>query len=393
MTDALAIDGGTPVRSTLLPYGRQSIEEGDTNAVSKALLSDFLTTGPQVSAFEKEFAAYTGAAEAVAVSSGTTALHCSMYALGIGPGDEVIVPAMTFIATANAVRMQGGTPIIADTDPDSLLIDVADVEKKITTKTKAVIAVDYAGQPCDYDELRALCDSKNLALVDDACHSLGAQYKGRSVGTLADLNIFSFHPVKAITTGEGGMITTDNKDFADAMRKFRNHGISKTAEQRQQQDTWLFEIEDLGYNYRLTDFQCALGRWQLGKLPDMLGRRQKIAQRYDEAFAALPITPVAKKDDRTHGYHLYMIMIDTDALTADRKQVFEALRAEGIGVNVHYIPVHMHKCYASDGDAKCPVVESAYERLITLPLFADMSEGDTQDVITAVEKVCAHYAK
>ncbi len=392
----LAINGGTPVREAMLPYGKQTIEQDDIEAVTNALQSDFLTTGPEISAFEKEFASFVGTAEGVAVSNGTVSLHTIMNAIDVQPGDEVIVPTMTFIATANSVLMQGGTPVIADVQPGTLLLDPTDVEKKITDKTKAVVAVDYAGQPCDYDELRALCDKHNLVLIDDAPHALGGTYKGKSVGTLADLNSFSFHPVKAITTGEGGMITTDNADFAERMRKFRNHGISKTAEQRQSQDTWEYEIHDLGYNYRLTDVQCALGRSQLKKLPQWVARRQEIAAKYDEAFANLSGgTPLTQKDDRTRGRHLYVGLVDPDVLSVGRKEVFEALRAEGIGVNVHYIPVHMQDLYKKKLGTKegmCPVAEDAYSRMITLPLFTKMTDEDASDVIKAVEKICAAYS-
>lgn len=385
----LAINGGTPVRNAMLPYGKQSIDQDDIDAVSRVLTSDFLTTGPEVAAFESEFAAFTGAKEAIAVVNGTASLHCCMYAAGIGPGDEVIVPAMTFIATANAVLMQGGTPVIADVQPDTLLIDPKNAEAKITDRTKAIVAVDYAGQPCDYDELRAICIKHNLILIDDAPHALGAEYKGRKAGTLADLNSFSFHPVKGITAGEGGMITTENTEWAEAMRRFRNHCISKSAEQRQSQDTWEYDINELGYNYRLTDMQCALGRSQLKKLPAWLHRRQEIANMYDEELKKIEgITPLVQRDDRTNGRHLYVVLLNK----ADRKKVFQALRAEGIGVNVHYRPVHLQNLYRErlgTAEGMCPVAEDAYSRMITLPLFAQMADSDAQDVVKALEKVCA----
>ena len=257
----------------MIPYGRQFIDEEDIQAVVEVLRSDWLTTGPKIEEFEHAMAAYMGATHAVAVSSGTSALHCAMYSIGIGKGDEVIVPPMTFAATANCVVFQGGTPIFVDVDPDSLLIVPEKIEKKITPRTKAIIAVDYAGHPCDYDKLYEIAKKNKLVLVADSCHALGAEYKGRRSGTFADLNIFSFHPVKHITTGEGGMITTKNADYADRMRIFRNHGITTDHRQREKQGSWFYEMVNCGYNYRITDFQCALGICQLQKLPKFFKRR------------------------------------------------------------------------------------------------------------------------
>jgi perosamine synthetase len=390
----LAIHGGRPVRETLLPYGHQHIDEDDIRAVIEVLRSDWLTTGPKVAEFEQAFADFVDAREAVAVSSGTAALHAAMYAIGIGPGDEVIVPAMTFAASANCVVFQGGTPVFADVDPDTLLLDPAHVEVKITPRTKTIIAVDYTGQPCDYDALRTIADRHGLILMDDACHALGGSYKGRPVGSLADLNIFSFHPVKHITTGEGGMITTDDPDLARRMRVFRNHGITSDHRQREQQGSWFYEMVDLGYNYRLTDLQCALGMSQLRRLPAWVARRQEIARRYDAAFAKTPaVEPLGVREDVSHAYHLYVVRLDLTQLRATRADVFAALRAEGIGVNVHYIPVHWHPYYQQLGYEKklCPVAEAAYERLISLPMFPAMTDDDGGDVITAIYKVISAY--
>lgn len=387
----LAIEGGKPVRDQFLPYGRQWIDETDIQAVIEVLRSDWLTTGPKVEEFERAFAAFVGVKEAVAVSSGTAALHAAMYAIGIGTGDEVIVPPMTFAASANCVVFQGGVPVFADVDPDTLLLDSAQVEAKITPQTKAIIAVDYAGQPCDYDALRAVASRHGLILVADACHALGGSYKGRPVGSLADLNAFSFHPVKPITTGEGGMITADDPKLAQRMRIFRNHGITTDHRQREQQGSWFYEMMDLGYNYRLTDIQCALGLNQLRKLPEWVKRRREIAQRYDEAFAGIPaVEPLKVRNDVSHAYHLYMIRLDLSQLQVTRAKVFSALRAEGIGVNVHYIPVHLHPFYRErfgTGPGLCPVAEAAYERLITLPIFPAMTDADVDAVIRAVCKV------
>jgi perosamine synthetase len=390
MTD-LAINGGTPVRTTLLPYGKQWIDDADIESVVQVLRSDWLTTGPTVAAFEEAFAAFVGAEHAVAVSNGTAALHSAMFALGIQPGDEVIVPTMTFAATANCVVFQGGTPVFADVDAETLLLTPAEVERHMTQHTRAVLAVDYAGQPCDYDALRALTDQHGIALVDDACHAVGGSYRHRPVGTLADLNTFSLHPVKHITSGEGGVITTSNAEFAQSMRIFRNHGITTDHRQRQQQGSWFYEMVDLGYNYRLTDFQCALGITQLSKLPDWVACRQQIARRYDEAFAAMPgIQPLRVQENVAHAYHLYVIQFDPARLSVPRTDLFAALRAEGIGVNVHYIPVHLHPYYRHHFKTQpgmCPVAEAAYARIISLPIFPRMTDADVEDVIAALHKV------
>ena len=395
IVNRLAIEGGEPVRSTPLPYGRQWVDEEDIQAVVDILRSDWLTTGPKVQEFEEAIAAYTGAKYAVAVSSGTAALHAAVYATGIGPGDEGIVPAMTFAATANAVVFQGGMPVFVDVDSDTLLLDPSQVEAKITPRTKAIIAVDYAGQPCDYDRLRDIAYRHDLTLIADACHALGATYKGRKVGALADLNIFSFHPVKHITTGEGGMITTDDSELAQRMNVFRNHGITADHHQRTEKGSWFYEMVDLGYNYRLTDFQCALGLSQLRKLKGWIDRRQEIAQRYDAAFSQMPaVNPLAVREDVSHAFHLYVVRLDLSQLKTTRDQIFSALRAEGIGVNVHYIPIHLHPFYREHfhtGIGLCPVAEATYERVVSLPIFPHMSDKDIEETIAAVGKVVEVY--
>jgi perosamine synthetase len=391
-SEKLAIDGGIPVRKNLLPYGRQSINLEDIEAIRSVLSSDWLTTGPKISEFEQRFAELVQSKEAVAVSNGTAALHTAMYALGIQPGDEVIVPSMTFAATANCVVYQGARPVFADVNSDTLLIDPNSVEEKITPKTKAIIAVDFAGQPCDYDTLWEIANCHNLTIVDDACHALGAFYKDRPVGTLGLLNTFSFHPVKNITTGEGGMITTENPDLSKRMRLFRNHGISTDHRQREQQGSWFYEMVDLGFNYRLTDMQCALGISQLKNLPEWILRRQTIAKQYISAFRQVPcVQPLHVNADSSHAYHLFVVELDLDQLEKhDRSFIFQALRAEGIGVNVHYIPVHLHPYYQkhfSTGTGQCPVAENAYKRILSLPIFPRMTDQDIQDVIHAVDKV------
>lgn len=395
--EKLAVDGGNPVRPKLLPYGRQWLDDDDIAAVTEVLRSDWLTTGPTVGAFEQAFAAAVGAPEAVAVSNGTAALHAATHALSIGPGDEVIVPALTFVASANCVAFQGGTPVFADVDPDTLLLDPAAVERLITTRTRAIIAVDYAGQPCDYAALRRIASDHRLALAADACHALGGTLDEQPVGTLADLNTFSLHPVKHITTGEGGVITTADAALAQRMRTFRNHGITTDHRQREREGSWFYEMVDLGYNYRLTDVQCALGMSQLRKLPGWVARRQAIAHRYDEAFAGVTwVSPLRRRPGVVHAYHLYVVQLELDRLRVGRAAVFAALRAEGIGVNVHYIPVHLHPFYRQQygtGPGLCPAAEAAYERLLTLPIFPAMSDADVDDVIRAVAKVCRHYTR
>jgi perosamine synthetase len=372
----------------VIPYGRQTIEAEDIQAVAEVLRSDWLTTGPLVERFEKAVAGFAGARNAVAVSSGTAALHAAYYAAGIGPGDEVILPPMTFVATANAVVFQGGIPVFADVHEETLLIDPEEVQKKISPRTRAIMAVDYAGQPCDYDALRRIADRHGLTLIADACHSLGGEYHGRKVGALADLTVFSFHPVKAMTTGEGGMVVTDNPEFAEKMRRFRNHGLTTDHRQRTAEGTWLYEMVDLGYNYRLTDFQCALGLSQLGKLPDWIRRRREIARDYDRALAAIPgIRPLEVLPHVAHAYHLYVIRLESGAGRKDRGAFFQAMRAEGIGVNVHYPPVHLHPYYRQRFGARpgmCAAAEAAYERVVSLPIFPSMADGDVEKVTAAL---------
>ncbi|HTW92753.1 MAG TPA: UDP-4-amino-4,6-dideoxy-N-acetyl-beta-L-altrosamine transaminase [bacterium] len=394
---SLAIDGGAPVRPKLLAYGHQSIDEEDIRAVVEVLRGDWLTTGPRVAEFERGFAKSVGTNEAVAVSSGTAALHAAMFALEIGPGDEVIVPAMTFAASANCVVYQGGTPVFADVDPDTLLLNPGQVESRITRRTRAVIAVDYAGQACDYDVLREVTGRNRLALVADACHAIGGSYRERPVGSLADLSTFSFHPVKHVTTGEGGMITTDDPERAGRMRIFRNHGITTDHRQREERGSWFYEMTELGYNYRMTDFQCALGLSQLAKLPAWVSRRREIAATYNRAFADMPeVRPLRVRPGVGHAYHLYVVQLQLERLKVDRARIFAALRAENIGVNVHYVPVHLHPFYRRRFGTKpgdCPVAEEAYDRMLTLPLFPAMSDSDASDVVLALTKVIGVYRK
>jgi perosamine synthetase len=376
----------------MIPYGRQLIDEDDIRAVVEVLKSDWLTTGPKVAEFEQIFAKQVGATEAVAVSNGTAALHAAMHALRIGPGDEVIVPTMTFAATANCVVFQGARPVFVDVAADNLLIDPEGVKEKITSRTRAVIAVDYAGHPADYDALKAIAKDHDIALVADASHALGAAYKNRPVGSLADLSTFSFHPVKHIATGEGGMITTDDSELAQRMRCFRNHGITTDHRQREKQGSWFYEMVDLGFNYRITDFQCALGISQLKKLSHFLKRRQKTAKLYGQAFSDMPIIKPLDVDAQiSHAYHLYVVRVDFEHLGSDRASFFKTLREMGVAVNVHYIPVHLHPYYRRNffdtGPGLYPVAEAAYEQIISLPMYAGITIEETQKVISAVSRI------
>jgi len=379
----------------MLPYGRQWIDDADVDAVVEVLRSDWLTTGPKVAGFETEFARVVGAKHAVAVSSGTAALHAAMYAADIKAGDEVIVPPMTFAATANCVLYQDGTVVFADVQHDTLLLDPQKVLDAATGRTRAVIAVDYTGQPADLDDLAAIARERGWIFIEDAAHSLGASYRDRLVGSIADLTTFSLHPVKQITAGEGGVVTTNDDELALRLRIFRNHGISTDHRQREQQGSWYYEMIDLGYNYRLTDFQCALGCSQLRRLSEWVGRRGEIAARYDEAFRTLPLDPLRMKEDRTSSRHLYVVRLRLEELRADRAAVFRALRDSGLGANVHYIPVHYHPYYQRLGYQKgaYPESERAYERLITLPLYPRLTDEDVSRVIDVVSNVLSRFRR
>jgi perosamine synthetase len=393
----LAIHGGKPVRESLLPYGRQLVEESDIGAVVGVLRSDWLTTGPKVAEFEEAFAARVGSAFAVSFSSGTAALHAAAFAAGLKGGDEAITTPMTFAATANSVIYQGAIPVFADVSSDTLNLDPERVVPKLSSKTKAILPVDYAGHPADLGAIIEIARKHGLIVIEDACHALGAEYGGKRVGSIVDMTVFSFHPVKHITTGEGGMVTTNGARFAEHLRRFRNHGISSDAHQRQKAGQWHYEMVELGYNYRLPDFACALGIQQLERLDQNLARRRAIAAKYSSAFRDIPgaLIPAVRRDTNP-AWHLYPIRLDLARLTADRPEIFRALRAENIGVNVHYIPVHYHPYYRErfgSRDGEFPVAEDAYSRLITLPMFHGMNDQDVEDVIAAVHKVMHHFSK
>ena len=395
--ELLAINGGTPVRRTLLPYGHQSIEESDIQAVVSVLRSDWLTTGPKVGEFEEAFAAYVGAKHAVSYSSGTAALHGAAFAAGLQAGDEAITTPLTFAATANCVLYQGATPVFVDATGDTLNLDPAQVASRITPNTRAILPVDYAGHPADLDPILQLASKHGLIVIEDASHALGAEYRGRRVGSISHMTVFSFHPVKHLTTGEGGMVTTDNNVLAEKLRRFRNHGISSDARQRQSAGQWFYEMVLLGYNYRLTDIACALGLSQLSRMAANLARRREIAAGYTSAFVRVPgVVAPSVRGEVNPAWHLYPIRLELAQLTVDRAEVFGALRAENIGVNVHYIPVHLHPYYREQfgyQGGEFPVAEDAYERLISLPMFHSMTDRDVDDVIQAVRKVVGYYAK
>ena len=372
----------------MIPYGKQTIEQDDIQAVVDVLKSDFLTTGPKIAEFEQTVADYVGAKYAIAISNGTSALHAACFAAGIGPGDEVITTPLTFAASANCVLYCGGTPVFADVDPKTYNIDPEDIRRKITDRTKAIIAVHLAGQPCDMDAIHSIAREHGLIVIEDGAHALGSVYKGKKVGSMSDMTTFSFHPVKPITTGEGGMIVTDNEDFYKKMVLFRSHGITRDDSIMTRNDgPWFYQQFDLGYNYRITDIQCALGCSQMKKLDRFLARRKEIVARYNEAFADCDniITPYQLSDTES-GWHLYMVQVKN----CDRRQVFEAMREKGIGVNVHYIPVYMHPYYQEHGyeTVHCANAEEIYSHIISLPLYPGLTSEQQDYVIDTLKSLC-----
>ena len=378
----------------MLPYGRQTITDADVAAVIQVLKSDFLTTGPAVNKFEENLSTVTGAPNVAAVSSGTAALHTMYASVGIEPGDEVIVPTITFAATANAAAYLGAKPVFADVEAGTLLIDPASVEKLITSKTKAIVGVDFAGQIADYDSLRKVANDTSIHILADAAHSLGATRNGCPVGQHADAATFSFHPVKHVAAGEGGAIASTNPELIERCKTFRNHGINVDHVTRASKDTWFYEMQDLGFNYRLSDIHASLGSSQLSQLESNVERRNEVAKIYERAFQQNDaVTPLNTAHGSTNAFHIYVVLLDIDKLKVDRSEVFTALRAENIGVNVHYIPVPWHPYYLNQGYApgQWPVAENAYERMITLPVWPGMTDADAGDVIAAVDKVIRAY--
>lgn len=392
----LAINGGKPVREKPIYYGRQCIEQDDVEAVVNTLTSDFITCGPRVKDMEKMLCEVTGARYAVAVCNGTAALHLSAMAAGFGPGDEVIVSSITFAASANCVLYCGATPVFADIDPETYNIDPESIRKLITPKTKGVIAVDFTGQAVRLDEIRELCRIHDLVLIEDAAHAIGTKYKGCPVGSLADMTCFSFHPVKTVTCGEGGAITTNDEKLYRRLMRLRTHGITRDPEEmvHPTDAKWYNEQVELGFNYRLTDFQAALLCSQLKKLPKFSARRKKLADLYDIAFSKIPELQVQKEiseSDTTR--HLYILRLRLDKLKCDRRQFFDALYAENTCPQVHYLPVYWHSYYEKLGYEKglCPNAEDFYMSSMSIPLYYSMTDEDVQDVIRAVRKVVEYY--
>lgn len=396
--DKLAIFGGTPVRTDKISYGRQCIDEDDIAAVAEVLRSPFLTCGPKIDELEKKLCEITTAKYAVAVSNGTAALHMACMAIGIKPGDEVIVSSITFAASSNCVLYCGGTPVFADIRPDTYNIDVEDVKRKITDRTKAIVAVDFTGQAVELDELKKICKEHNLYLIEDAAHSIGTKYNGKPIGSIADITTFSFHPVKTVTAGEGGACMTNDEELYKRLSLARTHGITKNPELmvRESEGPWYYEQVDLGYNYRITDFQAALLLSQLTKLEKFSDRRKEIRKMYDAAFSEMPEVFVQKQipeSDTTQ--HLYILRLNPDRLKCTRREFFDAFAAEGFGPQVHYIPVYWHPYYEKIGYKKglCPVAEATYEQILSIPFYPALTDADVEDTIKAIKKVVEYYKK
>lgn len=372
-----------------IPYGRQFIDEKDIQAVVDVLRSDYLTTGPRVAEFEQKVADYVGAKYAVAVSNGTAALHIACLAAGIGKNDEVITTPLTFAASSNCVLYCGGTPVFADIDADTYNILPQEIEHKITAKTKAIIPVHYSGQPCDMEAITKIARRHNLLVIEDAAHALGAVYKGKKIGGISDMTCFSFHPVKPITTGEGGMVVTNNETLYKRLILFRSHGITRNSEQMTENEgAWYYQQLEVGFNYRITDISCALGNSQMNKLARFLEKRERIAVHYNQAFKNIEgIKLPYQMPGCKSGWHLYMIQV----MNKDRKEVFDRLRADGIGVNVHYIPVYRHPYYQNHGysDCYCSNAENFYKKAISLPIYPALTEKQQQYVIDKVIEIIA----
>ena len=393
-----AIDGGTPVRERKLFYGHQYIDDADIKAVEEVLRSDFLTCGPKIEELEKRLCELTGAAYAVVCSNGTAALHMACQAAGVTEGDEVITTPITFAASANCALYCGAKPVFADINERTYNIDPASVEEHVTEHTKAVVAVDFTGQAVELDRLTALCKEKGLVLIEDGAHSIGTKYNGRSVGSIADMTTFSFHPVKTVTGGEGGAVLTNSKEYYDRLVLYRAHGITRNPAfmKRESEGPWYYEQVDLGMNYRMTDIQAALIISQLDKLSLFQKRRKEIVEKYNEAFSKIPEITVQEEipeSDTTR--HLYILRIKPEMLTIDRKQFFAAMAAENICCNVHYIPVYRHPYYEEMGYEKglCPKAEKLYEEIMSLPLYYSLTDEDVDDVIHAVTKIVENYRK
>ena len=394
-----AIKGGKPVRENKIYYGRQCVGEDDVKAVSEVLTSDFITCGPMVSKLEKEVAEYCDAKYAVAVSNGTAALHCACIAAGLKEGDEVITTPLTFAASANCVRYVGATPVFADINPETYNIDPESIRAHITPKTKAVIAVDFTGQCVEIEAIRAICDEYNLIFIEDAAHAIGSAYDGKKVGSLADMTCFSFHPVKTITCGEGGAVTTNNEEFYKKIVLAHTHGIThdeELMEEAPHEGIWYYEQISLGYNYRLTDFQAAMLSSQLRKLDDFKAKRKRIVAKYNDAFKDLSGIIVQKEIEKSDTCrHLYIIRLDLDKLNCTRREFFDAMSAENVQCQIHYVPVYWFPYYKHLGykEGLCPNAEEVYKGILSIPLYPSLTDSDVDDVIEAVKKLIAYYHK
>ena len=396
--EKLAVFGGNPVRRKKIFYGRQWIDEDDVEAVRNTLLSDYITCGPRIREMEKTFCDYTGAKYAVAVSNGTAALHCACIAAGIGEGDEVITTPLTFAASANCAFYCWERPVFADVDHGTYNIDPESIRAHITDRTKAIVAVDYTGQAVKHDEIRRICDEFGLVLIEDAAHAIGTAYNGKKVGSIADMTTFSFHPVKTVTGGEGGLITTNDEGLYKKLLLARTHGITHDEELMEDalhEGIWCYEQIMLGFNYRLTDFQAALITSQMKKLEKFKARRREIAERYNEAFAELDGIIVQKEIPESDTCrHLYIIRLDLEKLSCTRRQFFDAMSAENVQCQIHYVPVYWFPFYRHMGYEKglCPVAEEVYKGILSIPLYPMLTDADTDDVIHAVKKIAAYYA-
>ena len=396
--EELAINGGKPVFEKRIGYGHQYVDDADIQAVVDVLKSDFLTCGPKIEEAEAKLCKITGAKYAVLIANGTAALHAAMFAADVGPGDEVITTPITFAASANCALYCGAKPVFADINPKTYNVNPESVEKKITDKTKAVVAVDFTGQAVEIDKIREICDRHNLIFIEDAAHSLGTKYNGKPVGSLADMTEFSFHPVKTCTAGEGGAITTNDDELYKRLVLFRTHGITRNQElmDKPSEGGWYYQQVALGYNYRMTDIQAALLSSQLDKLERFGKRRKELVKRYNEAFSAMPELVVQQEIAQSDTVrHLYIIQLHLDMLKCGRREVFEALQAEGLGVNVHYIPVYSFPYYQKLGYrmGECPNAERLYERIISIPLYYSLTDEEQDKVIKAVNKVIKYYRR
>ncbi len=371
-----------------IPYGKPNVSSEDIAEVNKVLKSGWLSTGPKVEEFEKKFSEYVNSEYAIAVNSGTAALELAVQALDLKEGDEVITTPLTFMATTNAILYSGGNPVYADISKDTYNINPEEIKKKITNKTKAIICVDYAGHPCDLNEIKKIAKENNLILIEDAAHSIGGEYKREKIGSIADITTFSFHPVKNMTTGEGGMITTNNKEIKEKISLLRNHGMNKNDKLFENKPSWAYNTNRLGRNFRLTDFQCALGISQLKRLDDFVKRKSEVVEKYNQAFINNPKIKIPEvKENIKHAWHIYPCLIE------NRDKVIQELNNQGIGANVLYIPTYhftYHQKRLNINKEEYPVTEEVFKKLIALPLFSSITDEEVNKVIEKVNKITNH---